>query len=357
MAVSGLSAALDRIWPGMPTNECLVVAAVLISNLGFVVAATGLYSLSIIVLGSEERGFCSALLFCATPANVFMTTAYSESFFAATSFWGLALAARCCLVDNDDLDPTQFASAALLLFVASAIRSIGVLSVAVPVWAMLRLILSPLAKGGTTSGTSNLRAASNLAAMLVVTAVFSFAAIAPSKLVEAHGYRRFCTGGTAGQLPSWCDKETIYSHVQQTYWDVGPFMYWQLKQVPNFLLATPAVALCAHCAVAHLRHLWSRPAPIAALLSASAWRRNETVLPVNAAPFVAAWIAVTVVGVVVINVQVLTRLVAVGCPAAYWYAELLLRTRPSSIAKYIRIVIVLYNVMGPLLHSNFYPWT
>lgn len=53
----------------------------------------------------------------------------------------------------------------------------------------------------------------------------------------------------------------------------------------------------------------------------------------------------------------LTRLVCAACPALYWYAEMVLREHPTVWVPVIGTVVVAYNVAGPLLHSNFYPWT
>jgi phosphatidylinositol glycan class V len=35
----------------------------------------------------------------------------------------------------------------------------------------------------------------------------------------------------------------VYSFVQSHYWDVGPWRYWTISQIPNFLLATPILTL------------------------------------------------------------------------------------------------------------------
>jgi phosphatidylinositol glycan class V len=348
-----IGSALEWVFPQTPRDELLVIAAVGVSNIAFVVAAVGLYTLSVSVLGSEGRAYCSALLFCGTPANVFMSTAYSESLFAAVSFWSLVATVECCgdtVGGATPSTPTMVSvmCAATLLFFAAATRSVGVLNGAVPVWAVVQRVVA-LALGHTPSVPD--------LAQVAVCALLTAVTLLPSRLVNVHGHHRFCGGSDMlANQPSWCGESGIYAHVQQTYWNVGLCRYWEFKQLPNFLLATPAIVLCGHCAIAHVRHLFDRPAPLTALVSIAGWRRGRTVLPLSTAPFVAGWVVATTLGVFVINVQVLTRLVAVGCPAAYWYGELVLREYPVGGMATLAIVGV-YNMAGPLLHVNSFPWT
>jgi phosphatidylinositol glycan class V len=32
-----------------------------------------------------------------------------------------------------------------------------------------------------------------------------------------------------------------YQHIQEKYWDVGLFSYWQLRKIPLFVIAAPTI--------------------------------------------------------------------------------------------------------------------
>ena len=54
--------------------------------------------------------------------------------------------------------------------------------------------------------------------------------------------------------------------------------------------------------------------------------------------------------------QIATRLLGSSCPPLYWHmGQLLLEGgRP---ARLLAAYLLLYNVLGPILHCNFLPWT
>ena len=267
---------------GLPLcpQERLVLGGVLLSNAAFVAAACCLHALTLEVLRDRHLAYQTALLFCISPASIFFSTLYTESAFALATFGGFLLLER----------GSRALAAALLLGAASALRANGLLNAIVVVahaaivaasapvrpptaprdagssacatgtgsrtFARWRAACAPAAYGGVCSG---------LQLALVLTPYVGWAAFA---------YSRFCSPATATATtmplrhheaaaaaaaaavaaaaalaapPRWCEGRLpdAYSHVQKTYWNVGPLRYFQIRQLPNFALATPALLLCA----------------------------------------------------------------------------------------------------------------
>jgi hypothetical protein len=80
---------------------------------------------------------------------------------------------------------------------------------------------------------------------------------------------------------------------------------------------------------------------------------------------------------IIVGAQIATRLLGAACPALYWSVALLLfeeekgqqdkkgekkreekdASRRPGFRRAMIAYCVLYNVLGPLLHCNFLPWT
>ena len=279
LQVRWLGALLARALP-LCAAEARVLAAVLLSNGAFVVAACCLHGLSERVLRDARLSRTAALLFCATPASAFFSTAYSESTFAAATFGGLLL-----------LEHDAIWAASLVLGLATACRANGTLHALPVAYAgarrLVRQLLEPPAprpRGdhGAASGALAelwLRAGWRVGWEAAGTALQLGLVIGPYVAWQAAGYRRVCRHAAPGatsdspvahadhdadrgphtptrivravatsSLPAgFCEAALpdLYAHVQRSYWGVRLLGYWEWRQLPNFALAAPALLLCA----------------------------------------------------------------------------------------------------------------
>lgn len=123
-----------------------------------------------------------------------------------------------------------------------------------------------------------------------------------------------------------------------------------MKQIPNFLLALPILFLSLKAVYRYASHDWRRFFTMGLQTSSEhpteQFEGNLVVLP-----FMYYWLVYSAVLLVLANVQIATRQLA-SLPALYWFcAEEIKRNR------LVVPFFLLYNVLGAILFSNFYPWT
>ncbi|KAK6123105.1 hypothetical protein DH2020_043166 [Rehmannia glutinosa] len=74
---------------------------------------------------------------------------------------------------------------------------------------------------------------------------------------QAYGYFNICVGRSVVEMRPWCKARLplLYNYIQSHYWGVGFLKYFQVKQLPNFLLASPILSL-AICSIIYYVKLW-----------------------------------------------------------------------------------------------------
>jgi len=205
---------------------------------------------------------------------------------------------------------------------------------------------------------------------------------------------------------------SLYSYIQDKHWNVGFFRYYEWKQIPNFLLAAPILMLSA--AGVYRWIYWSlvtdygrgkNPSsykmilfgwPLHALSESvscnggviestrivdsstpSSMRKinstNDIVLSLSSRDLLiengsllghyAILAILTLIGLVIAHVQISTRMICSTSPAIIWFISFCL-LKPSdkegSVSRLSQLVwsyVVLYMILGVILHVNFLPWT
>jgi phosphatidylinositol glycan class V len=205
---------------------------------------------------------------------------------------------------------------------------------------------------------------------------------------------------------------SLYSHVQGKHWNVGFFRYYEWKQIPNFLLAAPILMLSA--AGVYRWIYWSLVTDYGRGKIPSSYRMilfrwplhtlsesvscngcvadskgivdsstppsmsninsmSEIVSSLSSRDLLiengrllghyAILAVLTLIGLVIAHVQISTRMVCSTSPAIIWFISFCL-LKPSEkegsvsrLSQLVWLYVVLYMLLGVILHVNFLPWT
>lgn len=447
----------------------VTLSAILINMVAFVIAAISLYDLTIylllddrlmniarssdidndgseslesdIMMASQENHLAhtTSQLFCINPAGVFFIATYSESLFAMLTFTGHAIYAKgqYCndylkIVGIDEKKHRMslpkgtvraywwwanfyWLPSTLLWIMASFTRSNGSFS---SIWILIVGTAKCISYIRVSTGEHTTKAAVKIISMLLFHGALASLVAIPVLFHDWRGYNFHCISMKPQQsIPEWCEHDgrqfSLYAHVQRKHWNVGLFRYYELKQIPNFLLALPLLTLSIAAVVMWILHSWNRHITsendvrgsirgfrlvahnIRALLqwaylaldastneSSDRPSSRSTVLLLG--PQFLSHYAIlagfALVGAFVAHVQISTRLICSSCPALYWFLSCLLvhgvvndekmasrvKSRDdvgrllscaSLVALLLYSYFVLYNILGVVLHVNFLPWT
>ncbi|OCT94436.1 hypothetical protein XELAEV_18012107mg, partial [Xenopus laevis] len=138
--------------------------------------------------------------------------AYSESLFALATFAGVWQLEKC----------STFRGCSLFLL-ATAARDNGLVNAGFLLYFGAQSVIQ-----GTMS-------CQKMYKIRIATAVI----ILPLALFQYYSFHHFCLS----QHGVWPAYQWLNSNIQSDYWDVGFFCYFQLRQLPNFLLALPVILL------------------------------------------------------------------------------------------------------------------
>jgi Mannosyltransferase (PIG-V) len=177
-------------------------------------------------------------------------------------------------------------------------------------------------------------------------------------------------GDRAGQMvnekemmspfPSFFSSNTcdMYSAIQRQYWNVGLFRYYQVKQIPNFLLAAPVILISGItvflCILGIMEDSVRKVLSPSTVRNVLSLRSDRNVLSTNSKEPSSSWeyvmriwraccccvccalsghvvhlTAVTALGLLIAHVQISTRLLCSSCPIVYLGFAMLL-TLPST---------------------------
>lgn len=358
------------------------------------------------------------------PASVFFVTNYSESLFACLTFSGMLYLERQTsdIAGGGKLSLPSSTAASFILAAGTCTRANGILAcilvAAQPVCHQLRRILKsfqPEARGCRTA-----RGPARPAGLFAVSMLSCAAIASPYFGFQLYGYRNVCPQGLETNLPepvNACHSFgplSLYAHIQQTGWNNGLFRYWQLRQLPNFLLASPMFACTFAGAWAMFRAGTTDAASPSTFGKCGCWNCRLTIVCSGheqrskpgarrateeglshtvasmlqlldedaVAKYFVHWFVLAGFILLCGHVQIVTRAVCASSPALYWFvaeAAMCHRTLhlpnageedgpPRSRLHFLAYAMVSrlrlyrrwcvsYICLGILLHCNSLPWT
>lgn len=337
---------LTSIFPGH-SNTMFLIAGVVFNNIVFVFTALVLFDLTLRVYNNAEMAYNSAVLFCFNPASVFFSAPYSESLFAFTTFCGMYHAACESIWKSS------------LLFSFSVLnRSNGLLNIG---FLLYTIIQSAVKKR-------------IIPFKCFIGICFVFACFS---LFQMYGYYKFCTlqehtldpkvvdyaitnnliTPNNISVPIWCGVRMPYSYVQEKYWkNIGFLSYFQFKQIPNFLLASPCIFLLLKFGFEYFHN------NNIIFLGLRNQDKADFVYVVHST-------FLTIFCLFYIHIQVTTRMLASSSPVFYWacakYYKFPLNLNKITYnritygfkSKLVALYFFTYFIVGTALFVNFLPFT
>ncbi|KAL7319842.1 ER membrane glycoprotein subunit of the GPI transamidase complex-like protein [Mucor circinelloides] len=307
----------------------LLLAGVAVANVSFVLAAGALYKLTLAVLPkSKQLAYVSSIAFCLSPPAMFMSSFYTESTFALMTFTGMRW-----IIEK------KYTQSALIWGIASGVRSNAVVYAGFffydLVWA--RLINRK-----------------NFVTGLVRSVLYTLITASGFALFQYYAYTKFCSLDRP-----WCSDRVplIYSFVQKEYWDVGFLSYYEIKQIPNFVLAAPIIALSVFGLKAYIQQdpvgFWTLG------IRKSKHDGNDDYCSPSLAVFMYLWAFLLLFATTNMHIQVIIRFFT-SVPPLYWYVGNLwikgfCEGKSTWMANVVLGYFAIYGLIGIVLFSSFLP--
>ncbi|KAI0203643.1 GPI mannosyltransferase 2 [Astrocystis sublimbata] len=313
------------------------LVGIFIANFSHLLSALVLYKLSLIVSKNSRMSLTASILHILSPAGLFLSAPCSESPYALLSFLGYLFFAKAVISDRRTIaHDVSLVASGLWFGFAVNFRSNGVLNGVLFAAELLRELTLPPTANSVRRRLALLAGGSAIAIGFVVPQIVA--------------YRTYCYDVSDTELRPWCTKllPSIYTFVQEHYWNVGFLRYWTPGNVPLFLLAGPMLYFMARSGTNFVLdpHL-----PNEGAMSASALENLRGLLRSMAL----AQLVLTALAITSYHIQIITR-ISSGYPLWYWWlANLLSDDNTASTGRKIVIFMIMYATIQGVLYASFLP--
>ncbi|KAM3721143.1 GPI mannosyltransferase [Dirofilaria immitis] len=387
--------------PFIHFSTAIVLTALTVNFIAFILCGQLLYALLLILTKSTKLALLACLVFTLNPASIFFSAVYSEGVYMLLTFCGMF-----ALYADPSLPFIRYVIAALFFSLAFATRSNGVFNFG---YIMFQLTIETVYSMTLRKfiwecdcGTVLLKLFRFIMVITICWGIFG------SQIVshDSKMHRNFCsqniTQRKAKLIPdvvhqyasqnglilphdlgnlTWCRQErnillipSFYKHVQEKYWQVEPFGYWQLKKLPCFMLAAPVIFIVLYGSLFEFNRLKIMHGSLFGVILGILHNASSIF------PFMIHALLLTVLALVLYNVEVLTRILFSSSPFVYLViAQYMDRRTPLvtlddvqyptflpfftnfSRSHWIHALLLCYLLgyfyIGTLLHANWLPFT
>ncbi|KAG0648638.1 Glycosylphosphatidylinositol-anchor biosynthesis 18 [Hyphodiscus hymeniophilus] len=336
---------------GVPHYEGLeAVAGIAIAHVAHLLSVFVIFALGATVFPNHPSklalSLSAALLHTVFPAGLFLSAPYAESSCALLSFSGVLLFAKSFTPKGQSTSwhDLLLILSGLIFGIATTFRSNGILNGLLLLEEAFRVLLS--LKDGFRLTTLRRLLATGLGG-LIVGAGF----VMPQYIA----WSEYCADANADTttLRPWCQKTipSVYSFVQEHYWNVGLFRYWTIPNVPLFLLAAPMIALMT------VSGIWALTYRINDKYPPSELQKKINNVGIERFPILrnlaVSQLMLTCLTFTSAHVQIITR-ISSAYPVCLWYLAAQLR-KESSLARNVVRYMVIYAVVQGGLFASFLP--
>ncbi|XP_063903412.1 GPI mannosyltransferase 2 [Zophobas morio] len=381
---------LSNFVPSVNMDSLTLVVFLCVNTFCFIQSALCLYELSLHFV-NKKLAYAASILFCFNPASVFFSAPYTECLFSYLTFRSML---NCVLLYKKYCDihsHLQVRDVAYILPIclSTVTRSNGVLNIGFLMYVIICLYLEKVKLKKQIFDKLL-----HTCKFITLAIILGCLCILPFILFQVYGFQMYCTdfiselpptvlqhkdiekfvlpGSFSKHQQAWCFNKLplSYSYIQSYYWKVGFLQYYELRQVPNFVLAFPIVFILLEGAFQFLKKV---PRDIVKIFNFNllqhTFKRKSKLNPAMNV-FIIHATALTLFCVTNIHVQVTTRMLCSASPVLYWFCachvcDLSKETLFKEII-YIRyykrehLIIVYflsYFVIGTVLFCNYLPWT
>ncbi|KAJ8129335.1 hypothetical protein O1611_g4297 [Lasiodiplodia mahajangana] len=323
---------------GVPKGDKLEpLIGIFVANISHLLSAFVLYKLSLTVSKNSKLSLISAMLHILSPAGLFLSAPYNESPYALLSFMGYLFFAKAVLSDGRTLAHSVSLVASGLWFgFAVNFRSNGTLNGILFAMELLHEVSLP------PTWSSIQRRLALIAGGSAVAVGF----VAPQVIA----YRTYCYDVAESELRPWCTRRlpSIYTFVQERYWNVGFLRYWTPGNIPLFLLAGPMLYILTKSGTNFLLN--------PGVLNPGTQRTPTSKYQVGFLGSMAlTQLILTGLAITTYHVQIITR-ISSGYPLWYWWlARLLSDSKTAGTGRNIVLFMIMYASVQGALFSSFLP--